>query len=61
MRDFLEYILNDSALAGGGEEDLIDELLAGMLEQSIESADHVAAGDIIWDAAPGNSMKPLNV
>ena len=40
----LEDILDDAALAGGGEEDLVDKLLARMLEERVERADHIAAG-----------------
>ena len=38
----LQHVLHDSALAGRGEEDLIHKLLAGVLEERVESAHHVA-------------------
>ena len=41
---FLEHILNDAALAGSGEKDFVDELLARVLKERVEGADNVAAG-----------------
>ena len=38
----LQNVLNDAALTGGSEEDLIHKLLAGVLEERIESANHIA-------------------
>src|ERR1035438_628817 len=37
-----EYILNNAALAGSGEKYLVDELLTGVLEERIESPNHIA-------------------
>ena len=37
----LQNTLDDAALAGSGEEDLVDELLARVLEESFEVADDV--------------------
>ena len=39
---FLEDVLHDAALARGGEEDFVDELLAGVLEERFEGADDIA-------------------
>ena len=39
-----QHVLNDLPLAGRGEEDLVHKVLAGVLEQSIESAHHFARG-----------------
>ncbi len=38
-----EHVLNDAALAWRGEEYLVDELLASMLEERVERADDIAA------------------
>ena len=39
---FLEHILHDAALAGRGEEDLVDKLLAGMRKEGVEVADDIS-------------------
>jgi hypothetical protein len=58
----LQHILHDPALAGRGEEDLIHKLLAGVLEERIERAHHVAGGAAKrGNRKPGKSMKPLKV
>ena len=38
-----QHVLDDSALTGGGEEDLIDKLLSGMLER-FQRTDDIACG-----------------
>ena len=62
MSGFLEYIQHNAALAGSGEKNLIDELLACVLKERVEGADDIAArGHHSCEEAPGNSIKPLNV
>ncbi len=55
----LQHILDDAALAGGGEENLIDELLAGVLEERIQVADDVAGGHSLVRIAAGKLDEPL--
>ncbi len=43
-RACVQNILDDAALAGRGEEDLIHKLRARVLEERIERAHHVAGG-----------------
>ena len=40
---FFEYVLNHAALAGSGEKNLVDELLACVLEERVEGADDIPA------------------